>query len=181
MRYKYETERLILRQWQESDIAPFAEMNSDSEVMKYFPKTLSFDETLEMYDRCKGNKNGFGLYPLIEKISGKFIGFVGLNIPSYMPDCVEIGWRLRKEFWGKGYATEAAKKWLEIGFGEYGLDEIISFTAKQNIKSQEVMKRIGMNRDEKRDFFHPKIPREHPLAFHVFYVLQNLKEKNKLI
>jgi len=176
---KYETERLIFRQWQESDIAPFAEMNSDLEVMKYFPKTLSFEETLEMYDRCKGNKNGFGLYPLIEKISGKFIGFVGLNIPSYMPDCVEIGWRLRKEFWGKGYATEAAKKWLEIGFGEYGLDEIISFTAKQNIKSQEVMKRIGMNRDEKRDFFHPKIPREHPLAFHVFYVLQNLKEKNE--
>ena len=180
MRYKYETERLILRQWQESDIAPFAEMNSDSEVMKYFPKTLSFEETLEMYDRYKGNKNGFGLYPAEEKISGKFIGFVGLNIPSYMPDCVEIGWRLRKEFWGKGYATEAAKKWLSIGFGEYDLKEIISFTAKQNQKSQEVMKRIGMKRDEKRDFFHPKIPKDHPLAFHVFYALQNFKEKNEL-
>jgi len=179
---KYETERLILRQWQESDIAPFAEMNSDSEVMKYFPKTLSFDETLEMYNRCKGNKNGFGqgvgLYPAEEKISGKFIGFVGLNIPSYMPDCVEIGWRLRKEFWGKGYATEAAKKWLEIGFDEYDLKEIISFTAKQNQKSQEVMKRIGMKRDEKRDFFHPKISKDHPLAFHVFYALQNPKKMN---
>ena len=173
MRYKYETERLILRQWQESDIAPFAEMNCDPEVMKYFPKTLSFDETLEMYNRCKDNKNGFGLYPAEEKISRKFIGFVGLNIPSYMPDCVEIVWRLRKEFWRKGYATEAAKKWLSIGFGEYGLDEIISFTAKQNIKSQEVMKRIGMKRDEQRDFFHPKIPKDHPLAFHVFYALSN--------
>lgn len=179
MNYKYETERLILRQWQESDIAPFAEMNSDPEVMKYFPKTLSFDETLEMYNRCKGNKNGFGqgagLYPAEEKISGKFIGFVGLNIPTYMSDCVEIGWRLRKEFWGKGLASEAAKKWLEIGFGEYGLDEIISFTAKQNIRSQEVMKRIGMKRDENRDFFHPKIPKDHPLSFHVFYVLQKFK------
>ncbi len=141
---KYETERLILRQWQESDIAPFAEMNSDPEVMKYFPKILSFDETLEMYDRCKGNKNGFGLYPAEEKISGKFIGFVGLNIPTHMPDSVEIGWRLRKEFWGKGYATEAAKKWLEIGFDEYDLKEIISFTAKQNQKSQKVIKRIGI-------------------------------------
>ena len=74
------------------------------------------------------------------------------------------------------YATEAAKKWLSIGFGEYDLKEIISFTAQQNIKSQEVMKRIGMNRDEKRDFFHTKIPREHPLAFHVFYALQNFKK-----
>jgi len=153
-------------------------MNSDSEVMKYFPKTLSFDETLEMYDRCKGNKNDFGLYPAEEKVSGKFIGFVGLNIPSYMPDSVEIGWRLKKEFWGKGYATEAAKKWLEIGFGEYDLREIISFTAKQNQKSQEVMKRIGMKRDESRDFFHPKIPKDHPLAFHVFYALQNPKKMN---
>ena len=177
---QYQTERLILRQWQESDIAPFAEMNSDPEVMKYFLKTLSFDETLEMYERCKANKNSFGLYAAEEKISGKFIGFVGLNIPSYMPDCVEIGWRLRKEFWGKGYASEAAKKWLEIGFGEYGLKEIISFTAAQNIKSQEVMKRIGMERDEKRDFFHPNIAKEHPLAFHVFYALRNLNKKSAL-
>ena len=110
MRYKYETERLILRQWQESDIAPFAEMNSDSEVMKYFPKILSFDETLEMYDRCKGNKNGFGLYPLIEKISGKFIGFVGLNIPSYMPDCVEIGWPTAKRILGERLCHRSGKK-----------------------------------------------------------------------
>ena len=175
MRYKYQTERLILRQWQESDLVPFAEMNSGPEVMKYFPKTLSFEETLEMYNRCKDNKNGFGLYVAEEKISGKFIGFVGLNIPSYMPECVEIGWRLQKEFWRKGYATEAAKKWLEIGFNEYDLKEIISFTTPQNIKSQDVMKRIGMKRDEKRDFFHTKIPKDHPLAFHVFYALQNLK------
>lgn len=177
---KYETTRLILRQWQESDIVPFAEMNSDLEVMKYFPKTLSFNETLEMYNSFKNSKNDFRFSPAEEKISGKFIGFVGLNIPSYMPTSVEIGWRLQKEFWGKGLASEAAKKWLEIGFGEYGLDEIISFTAKQNIKSQEVMKRIGMKRDEKRDFFHPKIPKDHPLAFHVFYALQNFKEKNEL-
>ena len=177
---KYETTRLILRQWQESDIVPIAEMNSDLEVMKYFPKTLSFNETLEMYNSFKNSKNDFRFSPAEEKISGKFIGFVGLNIPSYMPTSVEIGWRLQKEFWEKGLASEAAKKWLEIGFGEYGLDEIISFTAKQNIKSQEVMKRIGMKRDEKRDFFHPKIPKDHPLAFHVFYALQNFKEKNEL-
>ncbi len=172
---KYETERLILRQWQESDITPFAEMNSDPEVMKHFPKILSFDETLEIYNRWRANRNGFGWYVAEEKISGKFIGFVGLNNPVHMPDCVEIGWRLRKEFWGKGYATEAAKKWLEIGFNEYDLKEIISFTTPQNIKSQDVMKRIGMKRDEKRDFFHTKIPKDHPLAFHVFYALQNFK------
>jgi len=170
---KYETERLILRPWQESDIPAFAEMNSDPEVMKYFPKTLSFEESLEMYNLFSNTKNAFSFTSVEEKTSGKFIGFVGLNIPSYMPECVEIGWRLKKEFWGKGYATEAAKKWLEIGFGEYDLREIISFTAKQNQKSQEVMKRIGLRRDEKRDFFHPKIPKEHPLAFHVFYAMQS--------
>jgi RimJ/RimL family protein N-acetyltransferase len=174
---KYETERLILRQWQESDIVPFAEMNADEEVMKYFPKTLNFEETLEMYNRCRVNKKGVGLYPVEEKISKKFIGFVGLNTPSYMPECIEIGWRLRKEFWGKGLASEAAKKWLEIGFNEYGLKEIISFTAKQNTKSQAVMVRIGMKRDPQRDFFHPNIPKEHKLAFHIFYVLKN-KEEN---
>jgi len=169
---KYETKRLILRQWQESDIAPFVEMNSDPEVMKYFPEIWSFDKSLKMYNDCQSNESDFGFYPAEEKISGEFIGFVGLNNPVHMPNCVEIGWRLRKEFWGKGYATEAAKKWLSIGFDEYGLDEIISFTTPQNIKSQEVMKRIGMKRDEKRDFFHTKIPKEHPLAFHVLYVLQ---------
>ena len=77
---KYETTRLILRQWQESDIVPFAEMNSDLEVMKYFPKTLSFNETLEMYNSFKNSKNDFRFSPAEEKISGKFIGFVGLNI-----------------------------------------------------------------------------------------------------
>ena len=176
MRYKYETERLILRQWQESDIPAFAEINSDPEVMRYFSKTLGFEETIEMYNRFKHSKNGFSFTAVEEKISGKFIGFVGLNIPSFMPDAVEIGWRLKKEFWGKGYATEAAKKWLEIGFNEYDLKEIVSFTAQQNIKSQEVMQRIGMKRDENRDFFHPKIPKDHPLAFHLFYALQSFKK-----
>ena len=124
-----------------------------------------------MYNDCLNNKSGIGWYLVEEKISGKFIGFVGLNNPNFMPNSVEIGWRLKKEFWGKGYATEATKKWLEIGFDEY---EIISFTAKQNQKSQEVIKRIGLRRDEKRDFLHPKIPAEHPLVFHVFYAISKL-------
>ncbi len=166
---KYETTRLIIRPWQDSDIKPFAAMNADLEVMKYFPKILDFNETLVMYDNCKNNKNGFGIYPVEEKISGEFIGFVGLNIPSYMPNSVEIAWRLRKEFWSKGYASEAARKWLEIGFNEYGLEEIISFTTLENKKSQAVMEKIGMKRDKNRDFFHPKIPKNHPLAFHVLY------------
>lgn len=171
----YTTARLILRQWQESDILPFAEMNSDAEVMKYFPNIWAFEKSLKMYNDCLNNKSGIGWYPVEEKISGKFIGFVGLNNPNFMPNSVEIGWRLKKEFWGKGYATEAAKKWLEIGFDEYGLKEIISFTAKQNQKSQEVMNRIGLRRDENRDFLHPNIPAEHPLAFHLFYAIQNCK------
>lgn len=169
----YETDRLILRPLQDSDIEPFVEMNSDAEVMKYFPKLLSRNETLEMYNNFKNTKNDFSFYAAEEKNSKKFIGFVGLNIPTFMPNCVEIGWRLRKEFWGQGLASEAATKWLEIGFNEFGLKEIISFTAKENKKSQAVMERIGMKHDEKRDFFHPKVAKENPLCFHVFYSIKN--------
>ena len=124
----YTTARLILCQWQESDIFPFAEMNSDAEVMKYFPNIWAFEESLKMYNDCLNNKSGIGWYLVEEKISGKFIGFVGLNNPNFMPNFVEIGWRLKQGFWGKGYATEVAKKWLEIGFDEYGLKEIIPIT-----------------------------------------------------
>lgn len=165
----YQTENLLLRSWLESDIKPLQEMNKDAEVMKFFPNILSADESLELYHRFQNNPRPFCFYPAEEKSSGEFIGFVGLNIPSFMPDVVEIGWRLRRKFWGKGYATEAAKKWLKIGFEECGLSEIVSFTTQPNIRSQAVMNRIGLKRDPSRDFFHPKILPENPLAFHVFY------------
>ena len=89
----YTTARLILHQWQESDILPFAEMNSDVEVIKYFLNIWAFEESLKMYNDCLNNKSGIGWYPVEEKISGKFIGFVGLNNPNFMPNFVEIGWR----------------------------------------------------------------------------------------
>jgi ribosomal-protein-alanine N-acetyltransferase len=114
--------------------------------------------------------NGWGLWAVEEKRSGAFIGFVGLNVPSYplpFSPCIEIGWRLDSSFWGKGYAPEAARKALEIGFEQYGMSEIVSFTAMVNTPSQRVMDKIGMVRGE--EFDHPALEAGRPLRRHVVY------------
>lgn len=102
-----------------------------------------------------------------------FVGFVGLNVTRFEPlaGVVEVGWRLRREHWGKGYATEAARESLRFGFAELGLDEIVSFTSAQNTQSRRVMERIGMTHDPSRDFDHPGVPDGHPLQRHVLYAI----------
>ncbi|WP_415889229.1 GNAT family N-acetyltransferase [Neptuniibacter sp. SY11_33] len=168
------TERLILRSWRESDSQPFFEqINSDSDVMEYFPSTLSREESdvlaIELQRRI--DVNGWGLWAVEEKASGQFIGFVGLNSPLIeLPcsPCVEVGWRLSTAFWGKGYATEAAQKVLEFAFVELGLDEVVSFTAVPNLRSQAVMTRLGL-RDTGNNFNHPAVPSESPLYEHVLF------------
>jgi RimJ/RimL family protein N-acetyltransferase len=115
---------------------------------------------------------GFGLFACILKSTGQLIGYVGLNAPDFeahFTPCVEIGWRLSSEVWGKGYATEAALAVLEVGFKEYDLREIVSFTVPSNYRSIRVMEKIGMKRDMEGDFYHPKVPYEHPLRLHVLY------------
>lgn len=169
-----ETERLILRQWQESDILPFIEMNQDPEVMKYFPAMLSADETRNLVTRFKLHfrEHGFGLFAVELKSEKKFIGFVGLSIPTFeahFTPAVEIGWRLSSKHFGKGYATEAAKKVLEFACDQLKLEEVVSFTAIVNKPSINVMQKIGMARDAKDDFRHPKLDKNHPLSWHVLY------------
>lgn len=168
------TERLTLRSWRESDFQPFFEqINSDPDVMEYFPSTLSREESdalaTELQRRI--DVNGWGLWAVEEKASGQFIGFVGLNSPlielPFTP-CVEVGWRLSKAFWGKGYATEAAKKALEFAFVELELGEVVSFTAVPNLRSQAVMSRLGL-RDTGENFNHPAVPSESPLYEHVLF------------
>lgn len=170
--YIIETERLGLRKWKHEDIEPFAIMNSDKEVMKYFPKTLSRDETLGyvhiIYSHFE--KYGFGLFAVEEKATHKFIGFTGFSIPTfhaYFTPCVEIGWRLSKEVWKRGLATEAAKACLNYGFEALNFNKIVSFTSVLNTDSEKVMQRIGMTH---RGFFdHPKIENGSPLHRHVLY------------
>ena len=178
-----ETERLQLRQWHAEDFAPFTAMNSDPAVMAFFPSTLDRSASDSMALRCQSliSERGWGLWALEEKSSGDFIGFTGLHIPQanlpFSP-CVEIGWRLAKRFWGKGFATEAAMQALKTGFGVLNLSEIVSFTTMGNRQSRAVMERLGMQQDQ-QTFEHPAIPVGHPLREHCLYRLSQTQWQNQ--
>jgi 3-dehydroquinate dehydratase / shikimate dehydrogenase len=176
---KIETKRLILRPWKESDLNPFAALNADPRVMKYFPKTLTIEETQQFITvlKSKFEKDGFSFFATELKSTGEFIGMIGLSIPSYetpFTPCVEIGWRIAYEHWNKGYATEGALACLDFGFNELKLKKIVSFTAVENKTSQRIMEKIGMNRVEDGDFDHPRLPEGHPLRRHVLYSMNKL-------
>jgi RimJ/RimL family protein N-acetyltransferase len=169
------TERLLLRQWRDSDREPFAELNADPETMRYFVSTQTRRESDGNVDRWSADidERGWGLWAVEVVDVAPFVGFVGLNVPGFWPDVVEIGWRLRREHWGNGYATEAAREALRFGFEELGLEEIVSFTTVSNTPSRRVMERIGMEHDASRDFDHPAIPDGHPLKRHVLYAISS--------
>ena len=181
-----ETERLYLRQWQASDFATFADMNADPEVMQYFPKLLTPRVSDIIANKCQQliADNGWGLWAVSlkgdEENSGGFIGFVGLNDThadmSFAP-AVEIAWRLHSDYWGQGYATEAARASLNFAFTELGLDEVVSFTAVINKRSQLIMQRIGMT-DTQDNFYHPALKSTHPLAEHVLYKISRQQWEN---
>ena len=168
------TDRLLLRQWRDSDRDLFAALNADPAVMEHFPAPQTREQSDALIDRNipQIDGRGWGLWAMEVRETGEFIGFTGLSVPSFeahfMP-AVEIGWRLSKGAWGNGYATEAARAALAHGFGPAGLDEIVSFTATTNVPSQRVMQRIGMRHDEAGDFDHPRIEDGHRLKRHVFY------------
>jgi RimJ/RimL family protein N-acetyltransferase len=168
------TPRLCLRPWRDADLAPFAAINADPRVMEFFPRPLDRAESDAMAARIRDDiaACGFGYWAVEVPGVSDFIGFVGLSVPrfeAHFTPCVEIGWRLAAEQWGRGYATEAARVALAFGFGELALDEIVSFTVPANLRSQAVMERIGMTRSPADDFDHPALPAGHPLRRHVFY------------
>lgn len=167
------TDRLMLRAWREADLAPFAAMNADPEVTRYLRSPLSRRESDMLVGRFLEKwqeEPSFGWWA-VDDAAG-FIGFVGLNRPDFTSPpapCVEIGWRLARHAWGKGYASEAARACLSHGFGTVGLDEILSFTVPANLRSRRVMERIGLLRDPDGDFDHPLIDDGSPLRRHVLY------------
>jgi len=150
-----------MREMRESDIEFFAQICADPLVMKYFPALLTHEESASFVQRVvqRHAEDGFGLW--VVEIEGSCAGFVGLARPTFAASftpCVEVGWRLAPWAWGKGYASEAAKESLRIGFEEHKISEIFSFTTRTNAPSEAVMKRIGMKRREDLDFEHPKTP-----------------------
>ena len=168
-----ETERLIIRKWRDADKAPFAALNADPRVMEFMPSALTRAQSDGLADRFAAafDVDGVSFYALEERATGTFVGAAGLFHVANLPcaPSVEIGWRLRQESWGLGYASEAARACLAHGFGALGFPEIVAFTAIPNLRSRRVMERIGMVRDAAGDFDHPALPEGHPLRRHVLY------------
>jgi len=170
------TERLILRRWREADRSPFQAINSDPRVMEHFPGALTASESDAVFERIRRHfdRHGFGLWAAELRQGGILLGFVGLSVPPiqahFMP-AVEIGWRLRSDYWGRGLATEGAREAVRFGFENLDLPFLVSFTVPENQRSRRVMEKLGMTHDERDDFDHPLLPPGHPLQRHVLYRL----------
>lgn len=172
MIYELCTERLLLRQWKDSDLEPFAKLTSNPEVMQFFPKLLNHDESNALAEQIKFliSIKGWGLWAVELIETQEFIGCIGLHPqPSkfeFSP-CVEIGWRIDPKYWNRGYASEGAEACLNFAFEELKLDEIVAFTSKDNFASQKVMEKIGMTFSH--DFLHPDLDDSHPLREEKLY------------
>lgn len=171
-----ETELLLLRGWRTGDREPFAALNADPEVMEHFPGRLDRVASDAFVDRIEAGwaTEGIGLWAIGRRSDGRFLGYAGVLAPSFeahFTPALEIGWRLARDAWGHGYATEAATAVLAHGFDVLGLEEIVSFTIPANVRSRRVMERIGMHRDPIDDFDHPRLPAGHPMRRHVLYRL----------
>jgi RimJ/RimL family protein N-acetyltransferase len=172
-----ETERLLLRRWKEGDREPFYAMNSNPRVMEFMPECMTRAESDLLFEGINEHfrKHGFGLLAAELRENRSFIGFVGLAVPSFrarFTPCVEIGWRLSADHWGRGLATEGARAVTNHAFGELALDELVSFTVPENVRSRRIMEKIGMTRNAADDFDHPSLPEGHRFLRHVLYRLR---------
>src|SRR5947207_15044024 len=171
------TVRLKLRQWCASDRRPFASVTSDPVLRQGLPRCLTRAESDEFAQRVRSElaQRGWGLWAVEVREQGQFIGFVGLSEPSFeahFTPSTEIGWRLARSSWGRGYATEAARACRDFAFRNLGLSEVVAFTVPANARSRAVMERLGMRHDAAGDFDHPRLPAGHALQRHVLYRLR---------
>lgn len=168
------TERLVLRRWREEDLPAFGALNADARVMRHMPKVLTRAESDALVGRFEAHfqERGFGRWAVEAPGVAAFVGFVGLGVPGFeapFTPCVEVSWRLAAAHWGRGYASEAARRALRFAREELGLAEVVSYTVPANAASIRVMERIGMGRDPRGDFDHPELPQESALRRHVLY------------
>ena len=176
--YRLETARLLLRPWKHADYGEFAKMNADPEVMRYFPSLLSREQSDALSNKLDKLiiKNGWGFWITQRKHDDAFLGLVGLNYADDLPveNCIEVGWRLAKDYWGYGFASEAAAASLHFGFSCLEQNSVAAFTAVGNLPSRQVMARLGMeNRHD--NFLHPKVPQGSGLQEHVHYEIEREK------
>lgn len=177
-----ETERLILREWKDEDRSIFARMNGDPMIMEHMPRALDEKASNKLVDRFQKHfkEHGYGLYACERKSDGAFMGFVGLEtviIDVPFKPAVEIAWRLDYEYWGHGYATEAAQRVLQHAFEELNLKEIVAFSVHDNARAIHIIEKLGMKRDPKGDFDYPGLAKGHPLGR---FSLYRLKRKDYL-
>ena len=168
------TERLRVRLWTEADRAAFRRMNADPRVMKFFPSTLSEAESDALLARIQAHQaeHGFTFWAVEDKATGSLAGLTGLARVAFdapFTPCVEIGWRFLPEYWGTGYALEAARSVMGYAFKVLELPEVVAFTTETNLPSQGLMRRLGMLHNPAEDFDHPALPPAHPLHRHVLY------------
>lgn len=172
------TERLLIRHWRDEDRPFFHRINSDPQVMAFFPRRRSRAQADRFFDVLAQTlaENGVGWAAVTLRETGEPIGFAGLakvHFEAPFTPAVEIGWRLVPEHWGTGYATEAAEALLAHGFQDLDLAKIVSFAVRANRRSTAVMQRVGMTAEPVLDFDHPGVPDTHPhLKRHVFYRLR---------
>ena len=172
-----ETSRLILRTWKKEDADPYFQINKSSKVTEFLLGSLTIEQVNDFMSAANlhQEKQGYTLWAVELKETSELMGFIGLNDvvwkASFTP-AVEIGWRLGAQFWNKGYATEGAKAALDYGFRQCKLKEIVSFTVPANIRSIQVMEKIGLKHDSNGDFLHPKLAADHPLSQHLLYRLR---------
>lgn len=169
-----ETDRLILRAFREEDRAPLAAINGDPRVGEWLGGAIDRTASDALLDRLNAEiaRDGFGFFAAERKADGRLVGMIGIRAQKDAPPapCLELGWRLAVEAQGQGYATEGARALLDWGFATQGNDEILAWTAASNLRSQAVMRRIGMIPDPARDFDHPALAEDHPLRRHVVFV-----------
>ena len=171
-----ETHRLTLRRWRQSDREPFARINRDTAVMEFMPALLTTEESNQLIDRAEAHfvQHGFGPWAAELRANSAFIGFIGLFIPrfeAHFTPCVEIGWRLARNAWHAGLATEGAQEVVRYAFENLKLPSLVSFTSVGNTRSRRVMEKLGMSHDPADDFDHPALSEGHPLRRHVLYRL----------
>jgi RimJ/RimL family protein N-acetyltransferase len=171
-----QTNRLLLRHWTEHDRKPFANVNADPRVMEFMPACLSRRESDLLFDRIQHHfhEHNFGLYAAELREDRSFVGFIGLLFPNFhahFAPCVEIGWRLAADHWGRGLATEGGCEIVRYAFEKLKLPALVSFTVPANGRSRRVMEKLGMVHDPADDFDHPNLREGHALRRHVLYRL----------